>query len=198
MRSLFISLAAGVLAFVAGAEGPPMEDEAFEETVVFDFGADAEPWPNIDDPVMGGLSRSTMNLAAGVAMFEGVVSLENGGGFASLRSRLAEHDLRGHDGVVLRIKGDGKTYGIRLRTDAAFEGVSYQTKVATEAGRWAEARVPFTAFKPVFRGRQVRGYPALDPGAIRTFGLIIADRQEGPFRLEIDWIKAYRARIPGA
>ena len=169
-----------------------------EEKFVFEFAPGAEPWPNIDDPVMGGLSRSRMRLSGGVAVFEGVVSLENNGGFASLRSRPAEHDLRGFDGIALRLRGDGKVYGVRLRTDSRFDGVSYQTKVATEAGRWVEIRLPFETFAPVFRGRRVPGYPALDPGTIQTFGLIISDKQEGPFRLEIDRITAYREPSPGS
>ena len=177
-----------------------MKPQGYEQAIVFDFGTAAEPWPNIDDPVMGGRSRSSMRIEGGVAVFEGLVSLENNGGFASLRSRPAEHDLSGFDGIALRILGDGKTYGVRLRTDSVApearerntaDGVSYQAKLATEA-RWAEVELPFVAFEPVFRGQLVRDYPALDPGTIKTFGLIITDQQEGPFRLEIDWIKAYR------
>lgn len=200
LRWLGLALVSGVLADGVGVEStsesrePLMEERGFEETAVFDFGSAAEVWPNIDDPVMGGLSRSTMSIDGGSAVFAGVVSLENNGGFASLRSRSAEHDLQGFEGVVLRVFGDGKTYGVRLRTDAAFDGVSYQAPLATEAGRWSEVRLPFRIFRPVFRGREVLGHPALDPGAIKTFGLIIAGRQEGPFRLEIDWIKAYRDR----
>jgi len=196
---LCLSLAAGILASgrLAEAGESTMKEPAADEKVVFDYGAGAEAWPSIDDPVMGGLSRSRMRLEGGVATFEGIVSLANNGGFASLRSQPAEHDLEGWDGLVVRLRGDGKSYGVRLRTDAAFDGVSYQVTLATEAGRWIEARLPFAEFRPVFRGREVRGHPALDPGAIKTFGLIISDRQEGPFRLQIDWIKAYRDRRLG-
>ncbi len=162
------------------------------EHIVFDFGSTDDPWPNIDDPVMGGLSRCRMRIEDGLAIFEGIVSLERGGGFASLRSRPAVHRLEGFNGIALRLRGDGKTYGVRLRTSSRFDGVSYQTKVATRAGRWIEVRLPWSSFQPVFRGRRVRDYPALDAGAIRTFGLIISDKQDGPFRLEIDWIEAFR------
>ncbi|MEM7587056.1 MAG: CIA30 family protein [Acidobacteriota bacterium] len=164
-----------------------------QEAVVFDFGAGAEPWPSIDDPVMGGLSRSRMRLEGEVVVFEGIVSLENNGGFASARSRPARHRLAGFDGLTLRLRGDGKVYGVRLRTTRSFDGVSYQAKVETQAGSWQEIRIPFSLFEPGFRGRSVPDYPVLDPGEIRTFGLIISDKQEGPFRLEIDSIGAYRA-----
>ena len=173
-------------------EVPEVENRQAEEVIVFDFGPEATPWPNIDDPVMGGRSRSTMRLDGGKAVFEGFVSLENNGGFASLRSRPAQHDLQGFTGLILRVFGDGKTYGARLRTDGSFDGVSYQAKFDAEAGRWSEIRLPFNTFEPVYRGRRVEGHPALDPGAIKTFGFIISDGQEGPFRLELDWIKSFR------
>ena len=199
-RALSLALVLCLPAADSGADGeaptekPSRSGEApMSETTVFDFESHEDPWPNIDDPVMGGLSRSRMTIDEGIGVFEGVVSLENNGGFASLRSRPAEHDLRGFEGLVLRVLGDGKTYGVRLRTDATFDGVNYQAKLATEAGLWTEARVPFETFRPVYRGRVVRGHPALDSGAIKTFGIIISDKQDGPFRLEIDWIKAYRS-----
>jgi monofunctional biosynthetic peptidoglycan transglycosylase len=173
----------------------PLEEVAMSEsrmTTVFGFEEGAEPWRNIDDAVMGGVSRSTMTGGSGTALFEGVVSLENNGGFASVRSRPANHALAGFDGVVVRMKGDGKTYAVRLRTSAAFDGVSYQSLVDTVPGEWIERRLPFSAFRPVFRGRPVPGSQPLEPAEIRTFGLLISGEQEGPFRLELDWIRAYR------
>lgn len=192
LRKILWILAVVLPAGISGAEGESrMEDPSPAAKIVFDFGPGAETWPNIDDPVMGGRSRSRMSLANDAAVFEGVVSLENNGGFASVRSVPAEHELQGFDGIALRVLGDGHTYGVRLRTDSRLDGVSYQAKITTEAGRWTEVRLPFESFVPVFRGRQIRGHPSLDPGAIRTFGLIISDQQEGPFRLEIDRIEAY-------
>lgn len=158
---------------------------------IFDFREDFDPWRSIDDGVMGGLSQSSMTPEEGRARFEGIVSLQNDGGFASVRSRPETHDLSAFDGIALRVRGDGKTYAIRLRTSAAFDGVSYQTTARTVAGEWAELRLPFSEFRPVFRGREVAGSPILDPAEIKTFGLLIAERQAGAFRLELEWIRAY-------
>lgn len=45
------------------------------------------PWQAIDDRVMGGASMSRLRHdPAGYAVFEGEVSFENGGGFASVRN----------------------------------------------------------------------------------------------------------------
>jgi monofunctional biosynthetic peptidoglycan transglycosylase len=148
-------------------------------------------WHSIDDGVMGGVSHSAVGCAAGALVFSGTVSLENNGGFASIRSPAARYDLSGAGGVALRVKGDGKTYKLNLKADAGFDGVQYQAAFAT-SGQWEEVRLPWSAFEPRFRGRPVRDAPPLDPARIASFGLLISDRQSGPFRLEVERIEAWR------
>jgi NADH dehydrogenase [ubiquinone] 1 alpha subcomplex assembly factor 1 len=73
-----------------------------------------------------------------------------------------------------------------------FDGLSYKASFQTTPGKWETVPISFTKFTASYRGRFVRDAPALDPGEIRQIGFLIADQQEGPFQLEIDWIKAYR------
>jgi NADH dehydrogenase [ubiquinone] 1 alpha subcomplex assembly factor 1 len=169
-----------------------VRDPTREPAVIVAFGADAAKWHDISDPVMGGVSSSTMVAEDGVAVFAGVVSLEHRGGFASVRSAEGHHDLSGYDGLTVRVRGDGKRYGLRLRTAEAFAGVNYQADFTPAPGAWLDMKLPFAGFQPVLRGRPVAGHPPLDPATIETFGLIIAGRQEGPFRLELESIAGYR------
>lgn len=170
--------------------------ETTETRTLFDFAAGAEPWGNIDDRVMGGVSASRMVVEEGRGVFRGTVSLENNGGFASVRSAPRRLDLSGFTGVAVTVRGDGKRYKLRLRQTGAFDGVSWQAPLETAAdGDWTTLRVPFSAFEPVFRGRPVRGAPPLDPAQVRTVGLLISDGQEGPFRLEVRQVAAYRDGI---
>ena len=53
------------------------------------------------------------------------------------------------------------------------------------AGVWTSIRLPLAAFTTTFRGRPVAGVPPLDPARVRQMGLMIADRQAGPFALAI-------------
>lgn len=159
--------------------------------MIFDFRAGAEPWRSIDDVVMGGRSSSEMVVSDGIAVFRGEVSLANNGGFASVRSDLGELDLSAFTGLVLRVRGDGKHYKLRLRTTTAFDGVSYQAPLEPAAGDWQELAVPFTAFEAVFRGRRLPDHEALEPAEVKSIGLMIKDGQAGPFRLEIEWIQGY-------
>ncbi|MDC3220705.1 CIA30 family protein, partial [Flavobacteriales bacterium] len=55
--------------------------------VIFDFNksSDIENWIIIDDAVMGGKSSGSFKLnSEGHGLFEGVISLENNGGFSSV------------------------------------------------------------------------------------------------------------------
>ncbi|MFO7609757.1 MAG: CIA30 family protein [Candidatus Krumholzibacteriia bacterium] len=161
--------------------------------------ADPAAWLPVHDGVMGGLSTGALTVtAAGTGLFAGEVSLANNGGFASVRTVLGDHELGAAGGLVLRVRGDGRPYRVRLRTDQGFDGVAYQAGFSTTAGRWLEVFCPFTDFVPVFRGRPVPAAPPLDPAAVRQLGLMIADKQAGPFALEIAWIRARPGGTEGA
>jgi NADH dehydrogenase [ubiquinone] 1 alpha subcomplex assembly factor 1 len=163
------------------------------DTVIFDFSSadQAEVWRIVNDGVMGGRSESQF-LARGdsTVTFSGTVSLENSGGFASVRSLPWDFGLPDScRGIRIRVRGDGQTYKFRLRLDDRFDGIAYQTNFVTVAGEWSEFELPFDTFHASFRGRTVPGAGPIVPSAIRQFGFLIADAQEGPFRLDVDWIK---------
>jgi monofunctional biosynthetic peptidoglycan transglycosylase len=88
--------------------------------------------------------------------------------------------------VVLRVKGDGRTYQLRLATDATFRGitVSWGAGFATVEGQWTEVRIPLATLRPTVRGQPLQG-PPMDPSRIRELGLLIGDKREGPFALEV-------------
>jgi monofunctional biosynthetic peptidoglycan transglycosylase len=162
--------------------------------LIFDFSSPGEEkrWEIMTDEVMGGISQSQMFTTSNkTAIFRGEVSLENYGGFASIRTHPQEYQLDSFAGISLRVKGDGKKYRLRLRTDDEFEGVAYQASFATQSEKWITVHLPFNEFVPVFRGRAVPEAPKLEARHIRRIGVMIADKQAGPFTLEIDCIKAY-------
>jgi NADH dehydrogenase [ubiquinone] 1 alpha subcomplex assembly factor 1 len=151
-----------------------------------------EGWTTANDVVMGGVSESRMLVTErGTALFQGVVSLENSGGFASVRKRGLAADLGGYAGFLVRVKGDGGKYQLRVRTEDRYDGISYRYLFVTEPEQWMLVRAPFVGFEPVFRGRRVEDAPPLDPGRVRQIGFMIAHQQEGTFRLEIQSIEAY-------
>jgi len=159
--------------------------------LVIDFRDPAQVlgWTPVNDRVMGGMSTSQVLSTADGMAFSGLVSLDNNGGFASIRVLPREYGLAGAIALVLRVRGDGKTYKVGIRTDDAYDGVQYQSRFTTQAGKWQDIRLPINEFHPTFRGRTVQA-PTLDPVRIRVFGLLISDRQAGPFRLVVESIQA--------
>jgi len=159
---------------------------AFEEKDEFD------EWQVVNDTVMGGVSNATFNPSdEGTAVFSGTVSLENNGGFASARSKPAEFGLDEHVGLAVRVRGDGKRYKLGLRQDGRWDGVMYQAPFKTKEGEWIVVKVPFERFQPTYHGRVLDNVPKAQAAQLRSVGFLISDKQEGAFRLQIDWIKAY-------
>ena len=161
--------------------------------LVCDFKTTCLRWMNVDDVVMGGVSDSAMQLSLdGTAVFAGNLSLENSGGFASVRTVLAHRNYAEFDGFRLRVKGDGKRYSFRARNDDRFDGIVYRFDFDTVPGEWQEIDLPFAGFVPSFRGRTLADVPPLDSANIAQIGFLISNRQAGDFRLEVGWIEAYR------
>lgn len=117
------------------------------------------------------------------------MSLAQGGGFASVRAQTNGLRASGIQGYTLDLCGDGKRYKLSLRTDTRFDGITYQAEFEAPAGRWQTIDLPVSAFVPRFRGRAVPDAPAFAPDAVCQVGLMIADKQAGPFALGIRSIR---------
>ncbi len=157
----------------------------------FDAPSSTESWLAINDGVMGGVSTSRLRYdVAGHAVFEGEVSLENNGGFASVRAPLLKLGCADTVAYRLTVWGDGHTYKLNFRTDSGFDGVNYQATFSPSPGSWTQAVLPLAAFSPTFRGRLVQGAPPLQPQLVKQVGLMISDKQAGAFRLLSQSIEA--------
>ena len=146
-----------------------------------------------NDGVMGGLSKGKIQTTEqGTLLFDGILSLENNGGFSSLRMRGKEWDLSGWKGIAIRVKGDGRTYGFRSTTDERFRSsfVSFTADFQTVKNKWVTLHVPFSDMRASWRGRKLDRI--FDPRKISGLGIILADKKPGPFQLEIKSISVYK------
>jgi monofunctional biosynthetic peptidoglycan transglycosylase len=185
LTSLLASSAPAALAALQKLPAPTV--------TLFEFSGSAnEPaWISVNDGVMGGVSRGGAKLIDGSLHFRGVLSLENNGGFSSIRSGGPTRDLSAAKAIVLRVKGDGRTYRLQLGTNAEFRRsrISYQTEFPTKRGEWTDVTVPLATLVPQFRGQKLSG-PPLDRARIEEIGLSLSDGNPGAFALEVDWIRA--------
>ena len=126
----------------------------------FDSAENAGRWGIVNDSVMGGISESGLALLEEDALlFTGNVSLENNGGFASMRSAPTNFGISNKEGIRLIVRGDGNTYRLRLYASSQ-SGVAYEAPFATISDEWQTVLLPFTDFTPTIRGRVLADYPA--------------------------------------
>ncbi len=156
--------------------------------------AAAKKWISLNDNVMGGVSDGGFRINDEKNLeFTGTISLERQGGFASIRTRPAELGLDGSDAIVVRVKGDGRTYYFDLRTSTTFPAASYRTPLKTQKNTWQEMRIPLKDFEFSAFGKRLANADRLSANDIQSVGFTLADKQAGPFRLEIAWIKAEKS-----
>ena len=149
----------------------------------------------VDDRVMGGRSASRFRVTReGIGVFEGVVSLENNGGFASVRAGIDNVDLGGATGVLIRARGDGSCYRLSLRNDRRLSGINYFHDFEPAAGAWVEIGLPFQGFWPSIRGRTPPNAPPLDRTRLRQVGFMIADRQAGVYFADLKGLPGRRPK----
>lgn len=153
-------------------------------------------WITVNDNVMGGRSSGGPSFGDGVLTFSGSTNT-NGGGFSSIRTRPGSFGLDDAAGLLLRVRGDGRTFIASLNTDERSRGfnINYWARFETSGdGRWQTVRIPFDSFIPTFMGEDVTGRIAdLDRGVIDSIGLYIYDKEDGDFRLDVDWIGSFAA-----
>ena len=159
----------------------------------FETAGAVSPWQAIDDRVMGGRSRSTASWSPeGALVFAGSVSLERGGGFASLRAEVGPIDLTGSRGLLLIARGDGRPYRFNLRdrrqASGTDEAVQFQARF-TPGEYWGEHWLPWPDFVAVRRGRALPDAAPLEIGAVMSLGLMTGFREPGAFRLELRGIE---------
>lgn len=165
------------------------------QAMLFDFSSPAAvaQWQAVNDGVMGGASDGRFRITGRRTMeFYGTLSLENNGGFASVRSLPGKPGLEAGDTLAVRVRGDGREYQLNLYTAERRTAFSYRAPVRTRAGEWNEVRIPLGSFVATSFGEVVRGAGPVDPAAVTSVGFLLADKVPGPFLLEIAWIKVLR------
>lgn len=161
---------------------------AMNTTMLFDFSSevDMRSWRIVNDTVMGGRSDCSFRLnEAGHGVFKGYVSLENNGGFSSVRHRFRPLNVQDKSKLVLRLKGDGKRYQIRIK-DNSRRYYSYITYINTSTD-WETFELDLGDFYPYYRGYKLNG-PNFDHTSIEELSILIGNKKAESFQLLIDHI----------
>ena len=162
-----------------------------ESSLLIDFKtASADDWQIVNDGVMGGRSRGSVDVANGALSFTGEL-VTQGGGFTSVRT-FGEYDLSDYTGLELRVRGNGRTFEVEINDRWRIGGRPVSRRAPFDTGEeWTIVRVPFEALRATSRGRSIEVAP-LQLANVRRLGFFILDGQDGPFRLEVSRISAFR------
>jgi len=163
---------------------------------LFDFAGPeaAQKWQAVNDGVMGGVSDGRFKVTEeGTLEFSGTLSLENNGGFASVRTKPTELNIKAGDAIVVRVKGDGREYVLNLYTKSRQMAFSYRAPLPTKQGEWTEVSVPLAEFIPTAFGRRVQGMGPVEPSQINGLGFMLSDKKPGTFKIEVESVGVLRA-----
>jgi len=164
---------------------------SMNQNLQFDFGKGnglCHNWIVVNDGVMGGLSEGEISYGENHLIFEGQLSLENNGGFASIRSPWSEYDLSEYKRVKMRIRGVGGEFGLTLENSRLFYQPNWRF-LFTPSEDWQVLEIPLHEFEMTRLGRALgQKLNINEVENIIRIGIIKSDKKTEAFRLEIDYL----------
>ena len=154
--------------------------------VEFSENSDLSGWSVVNDNVMGGKSRSSLTLDAnGKGLFKGTVSLENNGGFCSVRHNFTKTSVKEFEKMAFRVKGDGKRYQVRIKSNQN----DYYSFIAyfETSGEWQTVEIALADMYPSFRGRRL-DIANFNSDSMEEIAFLIGNNKAESFQLHIDKI----------
>ncbi len=160
----------------------------------FGLEKDGKDWQIINDDVMGGMSDSKIIFTANSMIFKGDISLQNNGGFASVRSVVQQRDLSKFTKVKIRYKSADfdREYSLVFSTSLRFYNPKYKLSFTPKSELWQTKEF---LLKDALETRMGKPTGArISESALENnlrFGFILSDKKTGPFTFEIDYLEFY-------
>jgi NADH dehydrogenase [ubiquinone] 1 alpha subcomplex assembly factor 1 len=187
------------------ADFAPMESL---DLVDFSRSVDVARFQVTTDRVLGGQTSCALTqkryATFSSALFSGVVDpcgedasaeMRRHGGFASFRTLPGERvrDVSAFRAFELRVKTDGRAYVANFKCAAHGPENLWQSVVVTpRPGAWTTLAIPFRDLRLTRRGRMEALQLDFQAEAMSGFGILLADNEEGPFRFEMQYLRAIR------
>ncbi len=152
----------------------------------FDSKTNLNEWVIVNDDVMGGVSKSNLITNKDYnGVFFGNISIENNGGFASVRFNFKRLNISKYKSIILKIKGDQKEYQFRIK-ESLNDYHSYVYPFST-SGEWEFIKIPLNKMYPSFRGRSLN-MKNFNKDYFEQVSFLISNKKNVNFNLLIDSI----------
>jgi NADH dehydrogenase [ubiquinone] 1 alpha subcomplex assembly factor 1 len=185
VTKLILTIGISLIAFCSWS----IQNTTMEKRIDFSNPQETQNWIIVNDTVMGGRSRASLSVEKNMLVFAGDLSLQNNGGFASIRRIYEPLSWNRSEKLEIKVLGDGRSYQFRLRTNQNADGVAYVANFTTTKNQIQTLQFNIKDFTPQFRGRLVSGAPALNFSDIAQIGFMLADKNPGQFVLQISHIR---------
>ncbi|OAD56813.1 putative complex I intermediate-associated protein 30, mitochondrial, partial [Eufriesea mexicana] len=163
---------------------------------------------NCDGDYHHGYSTAKLELSTyGTGIFHGVLDtripkdgVTTNSGYCNITTvpklksfkRLDFYNWYQYNELILRIRGDGRCYMLNILPEPLIDITRYlgfHYFVYTRGGPyWQIVRIPFSKFLASLKGEIYENQFRMMAGSVKNFGITVADKKSGPFRLEIDYI----------
>jgi monofunctional biosynthetic peptidoglycan transglycosylase len=148
-------------------------------------------WVILSDNVMGGVSEAAMEYGNTAVIIKGYVSLQNRGGFVSIKSGWGKMNLAGFKIVKITFRSTSQVYAFTLENSRRWYEPAYKLEFsAGKANTWETVYLKLDDFKEerigVPTGNKVNG-AILE--SITRIGIVTNEKREGPFQLEIESVE---------
>lgn len=162
-------------------------------TLSFDFGVDCDncnEWFVVLDGVMGGLSTGKLKTTANSIVLEGKVSLDNNGGFTSVRTPYQEYDLSEYNTVAIRYRSMGQDFAFTLNKYRRFWYPNYKANLPITDGKWITETYELRNFGTYKLEELIDGTPDTDDLAnIIRLGFISNTKAATDYTFEVDFVE---------
>jgi len=158
----------------------------------YNFGRDrlnVSDWKVVVDAVMGGKSQAIIVHTDSSIILEGTVSLENNGGFASMRTKEFNFDISKYSNVTITYRSTGQSFSFYINRYRKHYEPKFRTDIPITHGEWSTIKVDLSAFKIIQLGKEIDGeITKQDLSKIIKLGFISNTKAATHFMLEVDTI----------
>ncbi len=147
-------------------------------------------WFVVLDGVMGGRSNASLEKTPNSIILSGSISLENNGGFASIRTPFSDYDLSGFSQVTLRYRSSGQDFAFSLNNYRRFFRPKFKHSVPQTDNEWQTLSLKFEDFEKMRLSQRLGSPPSQkELSRIIRLGLISNEKKASDFKLELDFIR---------
>jgi hypothetical protein len=148
-------------------------------------------WVLISDNIMGGVSKSKLEYTENTMVLSGNISLDNFGGFSSVKTTFGKHDLSQFKGVKIRFKSSKQKFAFTLEDNKNWTLPNYKGDFcSSKENLWEEKIIYFKDFKEYQIGEPTaKKLKDTSLKNIVRMGIITTEKKEGPFSIEIDYVE---------